>query len=289
MARPGSGRRVRGARARRGERGHAHRGGDALRRVRVARREAAREDRRGERRRRRLSPAARRGPLRCARHPARRPARSPRAGRLPRRPLLRARRGGGDRVGAPDPHPGPRDLGRLRDAGHAPQHRPPPERSGRPPRRHGPRLRAALPVARDAAHRPGALLAGKGLLHRRARCAPRPAPHHGRPGRPRPLDRLPRERVRHGVRRRRDLVRLGGDVRDPARRRPLPRAGRAPAGHRDHPRPRALRAARRHPGTPGRGTTRRTARPSTSGFRPRRCVAATGCGCARARSSPPTG
>ena len=48
------------------------------------------------------------------------------------------------------------------------------------------------------------------------------APDDGRAGGARPLNRLPRKRVCDGHRRGRRLVRLGGDVRHPAERRPLP-------------------------------------------------------------------
>ena len=46
----------------------------------------------------------------------------------------------------------------------------------------------------------------------------------------RPLHRLRRKRLRDGLRRGRRLVRLGGDVRHPAERRPVPGAARPPNG-----------------------------------------------------------
>ena len=236
----------------RGGRGHPHRGGDALRRVRVAGRAPARVGTRGEHRHRGLPAAARRGAVRRTRHTLVRPARSPCQGRISRSPLYRARRRGGHRVGAPHPHPGARHLRLVRDAGDAAEHR---AVRKRPLRRHGCRFRAALQVAGDDAHGSGAGVAGTDVLHRRPRCASRTAPDHGRAGGARPFDRLRRKRRRDDHRRRRDLVRLRGDVRHPAERRPLPGAARPAAGHRGDPRSRPLRAARRHPGA--RGPNRR--------------------------------
>ena len=80
--------------------------GDAMRGMRVAGRAPARVGPGGGRRRRRLPSPAGRGALRCPRHAPARPARSPCQGRISRRPLYRARRRGGHRVGAPHPHPG---------------------------------------------------------------------------------------------------------------------------------------------------------------------------------------
>ena len=172
---------------------HPHRRRNALLRLRLACRTPSRLGTRGEHRHRRLPPTPRRGPVRHPHHPPPHPPRNPRQGRIPRDPLHRARGGNGHRVGAPRPHPGARHLGAVRDAGDAAQHRALRERLVR---RHGNRLRTALPVARDDAHGPGAGVAGTDLLHRRRRGAPRPAPDDGRTGSARPLHRLRRKRVR---------------------------------------------------------------------------------------------
>ena len=60
-----------------------------------------------------------------------------------------------------------------------------------------------------------------------------------------PFDRLRWQRVRDDHRFGRNLVRLGGHVRHAAERRTLPRAARPPAGERSSARPRPLRSTRR--------------------------------------------
>ena len=208
------------ARARhRRQRSDPHRRRHALRRMRLAGRTPPRIDPRRSHRHRRLPPPPRRGPVRPPHHPPAHPPRNPRQRRIPRHPLHRARGGNGHRVGAPRPHPGARHLRAVRDAGDAAQHRALRERLVR---RHERRLRATLPVARDDAHGPGAGVAGTHIFHQHRLGTARQAPHHGRAGGARPFHCLRRKRLCDGHRRGRRLVRLGGDVRHPAERRPLP-------------------------------------------------------------------